>query len=166
MFTIKQKANETIKRYKARLVAKGFTQAYGIDYQEAFALVAKMNSICVLSYAVNLGWPLQQLDVKNAFLYGDLEEEVYMDVSPGFSSLVTEGKVCQLKKALYGLKQSPRAWFDKFLKAMLRFGYKQSHADHTMFIKKCGDKMASLIVYMDDIVVTGNDVKEMSQIKA
>lgn len=86
VFTIKQKANETIKRYKARLVAKGFTQTYGIDYQETFALVAKMNSIRVLlSYAANLGWPLQQLDVKNAFLHGDIKE-VYMDVSPGFSS--------------------------------------------------------------------------------
>ena len=78
-------------------MAKGFTQTYGIDYQETFAPVAKMNSIrTILSCAANLGWSLQQLDVKNAFLHGDLEEEVYMDVPPGFSSQSTVGKVCRL----------------------------------------------------------------------
>ena len=89
-------------------MAIGFTQTYGIDYQETFAPVAKMNSIqVILSCAANLGWPLQQLDVKNAFLHGGLEEEVYMDIQPGFSSQSTVGKVYRLKKALYGLKQSP-----------------------------------------------------------
>ncbi|GMP42374.1 hypothetical protein CsSME_00012145 [Camellia sinensis var. sinensis] len=96
-----------------------------------------MNSIwAILSCAANLGWPLQQLDLKNAFLHGDLEEEVYMDVPPGFSSQSTVGKVCRLKKALYGLKQSPRTWFGRFLKAMLGFGYQQSNADHTFFVKR------------------------------
>ncbi|CAL5418427.1 unnamed protein product [Camellia sinensis] len=166
VFTIKQKADGTIERYKARLVAKGFTQTYGIDYQETFAPVAKMNSIrAILSCAANLGWPLQQLDVKNAFLHGDLEEEVYMDIPPGFSSQSTVGKVCRLKKALYGLKQSPRAWFDRFLKAMLRFGYKQSNADHTMFVKRHANKVTVLIVYVDDIVVTGNDEEEVTHLK-
>ncbi|GMP45760.1 hypothetical protein CsSME_00014166 [Camellia sinensis var. sinensis] len=89
-----------------------------------------------------------------------------MDVPPGFSFSTTNRKVCRLKKALYGLKQSPRAWFDRFLKAMIRFGYKQSHADHTMFIKMCANKITIFIVYVDDIVLTGNDVVEMSQIKA
>jgi hypothetical protein len=104
--------------------------------------------------------------VKNAFLHGELEEEVYMAIPPGFSSSQTEGKVCRLKKALYGLKQSPRAWFDRFLKAMLRFGYKQSHADHTMFIKRSNGKIAILIVYVDDIIMTGDDVNEITSLKA
>ncbi|KAJ7971862.1 Retrovirus-related Pol polyprotein from transposon TNT 1-94 [Quillaja saponaria] len=108
VFTIKKKADGTIERYKARLVARGFTQTYGVDYQETFAPVAKMNSIRVLiSCAANLGWDLQQLDVKNAFLHGDLAEEVYMEIPLGFSCQKTEGKVCKLKKSLYGLKQSP-----------------------------------------------------------
>ena len=100
----------SIERFKARLVAKGFTQSYGVDYQETFALVAKLNTIRVLiSLAVNLDWSLQQLDIKNAFLNGDLQEEVYMEISPGLETKATTHKVCKLRKSLYGLKQSPRA---------------------------------------------------------
>ena len=114
-------------------MAKGYTQPYGIDFQETFAPVAKINSIRVLiSLAVNLDWPLLQLDVKNAFLNGELEEEVYMDLPPGFNTSSDEDKVCHLKKSLYGLKQSPRAWFGRFTKAIRKHGYKQAHTDHTL----------------------------------
>ncbi|KAJ7961715.1 Retrovirus-related Pol polyprotein from transposon TNT 1-94 [Quillaja saponaria] len=167
VFTIKRKADGTIERYKARLVARGFTQTYVVDYQETFAPVAKMNSIRVLiSCAANLGWDLQQLDVKNAFLHGDLAEEVYMEIPLGFSCQKTEGKVCKLKKSLYGLKQSPRAWFDRFQKAMISFGYQQSNADHTMFVKHCHGRITILIVYVDDIVVTGDNPAEVSKLKS
>ena len=116
------------------MVAKGYTQTYGIDYLETFAPVAKMNTIRVLlSLTTNFGWNLQQFDVKNAFLHGDLEEEIYMEVPPGFES--KEGMVCKLKKALYGLKQSPRAWFGRFAKVMTTLGYKQSQGDHTLFVR-------------------------------
>ena len=108
VYTVKHKTDGSVERFKARLVAKGFTQTYGVDYEETFALVAKMNSVRILlSLAVNRDWPLHQFDVKNAFLHGDLEKEVYMDVPPGFEDPKTEGKVCRLKKSLYGLKQSP-----------------------------------------------------------
>ncbi|RVX09224.1 Retrovirus-related Pol polyprotein from transposon RE1 [Vitis vinifera] len=111
--------------------------------------------------AANLDWPLQQFDVKNAFLHGELSEEVYMDLPPG--CMVSEKqcqKVCKLKKSLYGLKQSPRAWFGRFTKSMRAFGYRQSNSDHTLFLKKQHGKITTLIVYVDDMVVTGNDPEE------
>lgn len=112
VFTVKLKPDGIIDKYKARLVAKGYTQTYGIDYQETFTPVAKMNSVRVLiSVAVNKRWPLLQLDVKNALLHDDLHEKLYMK-TPGFQHPPVEGKVCKLKRALYGLKQSPRAWFE------------------------------------------------------
>ena len=115
MFTVKCKADGSVERYKARLIAKGFTQTHGIDYQETFALVAKMNSIrTLLSLAVNFNWLLCQFDVKNVFLNGDLQEEGYMDLPLEFEGSLGRGKVCRLRKSLYGLKQSPRAWFERF----------------------------------------------------
>ena len=133
VFTVKYKADGSIERYKARLVARGFTQTYGIDYTETFAPVAKLNTIRVLlSLAVNLDWPLQQLDIKNAFMNGDLEEEVYMTLPPGFNKKGEKNLVCRLKKSLYGLKQSPRAWFDRFAKVLKGQGYRQGQSDHTI----------------------------------
>ena len=108
VFTVKQSPEGRIERYKTRLVAKGYSQTYGIDYDETFAPVAKMSTVQTLvSLAANEGWKLHQLDVKNAFLHGDLVEEVYMEVPQRFGTKQTVGKVCRLKKSLYGLKQSP-----------------------------------------------------------
>ncbi|PRQ42655.1 putative RNA-directed DNA polymerase [Rosa chinensis] len=162
IYTVKLKADGSIDRYKARLVAKGYTQKYGVDYQETFAPVAKINTIRILmSLAATYDWPLQQYDVKNAFLHGDLEEEVYMDMPPGSQCKLSEvGKVCRLRKSLYGLKQSPRAWFGRFTKAMKAFGYRQSNSDHTLFIRHKAGKLTVLIVYVDDMVVTGDDPVE------
>ncbi|RVW40082.1 Retrovirus-related Pol polyprotein from transposon RE1 [Vitis vinifera] len=167
IFTIKYKADGSVERFKARLVARGFTQSYGIDYQETFAPVAKLNTIRILlSLAVNQDWCLQQLDIKNAFLNGDLEEEVYMEIPPGFEESMAKNQVCKLQKSLYGLKQSPRAWFDRFTKAVLKLGYKQGQADHTLFVKKShAGKMAILIVYVDDIILSGNDMEELQKLK-
>ena len=124
MFTIKSKVDGSVERYKARFVAKGFTQTYGIDYQETFTPVAKINSIRVLlSLVVNSNWVLHQLDVKNTFLNVDLEEEVFMSPPPGFEESVGVGKVCKLKKSLYGLKQSPTVWFERFGKVKKHYGY-------------------------------------------
>jgi hypothetical protein len=122
-----------------------------------------MNSIRVLlSIVANLNWPLHQFDVKNAFIHRDLKEEVYMEIPPGLEDSSSVGKVCKLKKALYGLKQSPRAWFERFSWAMQRFGNKQSQADHTLFIKHSSQgKVTALIMYVEDIVLTGNDDGEI-----
>ncbi|CAJ2655096.1 unnamed protein product [Trifolium pratense] len=166
VFTVKYNSDGSIERYKARLVAKGFTQTYGIDYSETFAPVAKLNTVRILlSLVANLDWPLHQLDVKNAFLNGDLEEEVYMDIPPGFEDKFGSN-VCKLNKSLYGLKQSPRAWFEKFTYSMKKQGYIQGQADHTLFTKFSQDgKIAVLIVYVDDIVLTGDDIVEMARVK-
>ena len=157
IFTIKYNADGSVNSYKARLVAKGFTQTYGIDHLETFALVTRLDTIRVLlSLAPNLDWPLHQLDVKNTFLNGDLEDEVYMEIPLGFETS-NVNKVCKLRKSLYGLKQSPRAWFDRFTKAVKKHGYSQGQADHTLFTKfSRNGKIAILIVYVDDIIVTGD----------
>ncbi|CAL5365935.1 unnamed protein product [Camellia sinensis] len=166
VFTVKYNSDGSLERYKARLVAKGFTQTYGIDYLETFAPVAKLNTVRVLlSIAANLDWPLQQLDVKNAFLNGNLEEEVYVDPPPGFDEHFGS-KVCKLKKSLYGLKQSPRAWFERFTQSVKNQGYVEAQSDHTMFIKHSNDgKIAILIVYVDDIILTGDNVTKMDRLK-
>lgn len=165
VFTVKYNSDGSLERYKTRLVAKGFTQTYGIDYLETFAPMAKLNTVRVLSIAANLDWPLQQLDVKNVFLNGNLEEEVYMDPPPGCDKHFGS-KVCKLKKSLYGLKQSPRAWFERFTQSVKNQTYVQAQSDHTMFIKYSNDgKIAILIVYVDDIIFTGDNVTEMDQLK-
>ena len=104
-------------------MAKGYTQSYGIDYFETFVPVAKMTTVRILiSLVAHFGCKMHQLDVKNVFLHGDLEKEVYMEMPPRFQGRDTD-TVCKLKKALYGFKQSLRAWFDKFSKAMKSMGY-------------------------------------------
>ena len=99
--------------------------------------------------------------MKNAFLHGDLPEEIYMELPPGCNMQSKGGKhVCRLKKALSGLKQSLRAWFGRFTKLMKAFGYKQSNSDHTLFVKHKKGMITCLIVYVDDMIVMGNDSEE------
>ena len=166
VFSVKYGANGKVERYKARLVAKGYTQIYGIDFQETFSPVAKLNTIRVLlSFAANLDWPLHQFDVKNAFLHGDLEEEIYMDPPPGYEGLGNEGSVCKLKKALYGLKQFPRAWFGRFRSVMMKYGFRQSDSDHILFFKRNQGKLTVLIIYVDDMIITGDDREEIQKLE-
>ena len=110
-----------------------------------FAPVAKMKTTRILvSYAANLGWKLHQLDVKSAFLHGELREEVYMGIPPGFGTSETTRKVCRLKKSLYGLTQSVRAWFDRFKRAVCSMGYGQHNGDRMMFCRHSYRKITIL----------------------
>ena len=167
MFTIKYKSDGTIERYKERLVAKGYTQTYRVNYSETISPVAKLDTTRVLfSIAANLDWPLHQFNVKNVFLHGELQEEVYMEAPPGFTSEFSQNEGCRLRKALYGLKQSPRAWFGRFTSLMRRFGNKQSNSNHTLFLKRRGGKITCLIIYVDDMIITGDDKEEIESLKA
>ena len=163
VFTLKYKLDRSLERYKARPVTQGFTQTQGLDCEETFAPVAKLNSIRILlSLAVNLDWKFHQLDIKNAFLNGDLEEEIYMRIPPEFEKDYMKEKVCRLKKSLYGLKQSPRAWLKRFSDTLYQLGYKQGQANHTLFTKIGNDgRKTILIVYVDDIIITGDNQQEI-----
>ena len=166
VYKIKYNSDGTIERYKARLVAKGYTQTYGIDYQETFAPVAKMNTIRILlSVAINNGWNLYQMDVKNAFLQGTLEEEVYMTLPPGHRLENNTNLVCRLKKSIYGLKQSPRAWYGKLSHFLINYGFKVSHSDNSLFTKHKGNDTIVVLVYVDDIIVTGNNQNKIDEVK-
>jgi hypothetical protein len=114
VFKTKLNENGEVDKYKARLVAKGYAQQYGVDYIEVFAPVARLDTIrLILALAAQNSWSVFQLDVKSAFLHGDLSEEVFVQQPLGYEKKGEEGKVYKLRKALYGLKQAPRAWYSK-----------------------------------------------------
>ncbi|KAK0573601.1 hypothetical protein LWI29_010645 [Acer saccharum] len=165
VFRIKEE-HDGSKRYKARLVVKGFQQKEGIDYTDIFSPVVKLTTIrLVLSIVAAKGLYLEQLDVKTAFLHGDLEEEIYMQQPEGFAEKGNEEMVCRLTKSLYGLKQAPRQWYKKFDGFMQKNGYFRCNADHCCYFKKVKSSFIILLLYVDDMLVAGANLEEINNLK-
>lgn len=162
---MKYKADGTLERYKARLVALGNRQVEGVDYGETFAPVAKMDTIRLfLKVAAGRNYEVHQMDIHNAFLHGDLEEEVYMKLPKGFHSSSTD-QVCLLHKSLYGLKQTPRCWFAKLSQALLAYGFTESLSDYSLFTMNSSGSELRVLVYVDDLIIAGNSQQTIAQFK-
>ena len=156
VFKIKRGADGSIERYKARLVAKGFSQTEGVDFSETYAPVAKFNSIrALLAIAAAEGYTVQQMDVKTAFLNGELEEEIYMQQPEGTAKPGEEHLVWRLHRALYGLKQAPRVWYRRLDQQLTEMGFERCDADYSVYVHH--GQHVILVVYVDDLIITGPD---------
>ena len=169
IFKNKTNAEGAPVKQKARLVAKGFSQEAGADYTDTFSPVVKASTIRILlTLAVSNKWKVTQLDFNNAFLNGDLMEEVFMQQPPGFEKTNPDPQgpmlVCKLKKALYGLKQAPRAWFLKLKCALCSLGFSQAKSDVCMFIRLVSNNVVYLLVYVDDLIITGSNNSDVQQL--
>ncbi|VDB91614.1 unnamed protein product [Peniophora sp. CBMAI 1063] len=157
-------------RFRARLVAKGFTQVFGEDYFETFSPVARFETLrFLLALAARHDWHLVGLDVKSAFLYGDLDEEIYMELPEGFEGQQgTAGKVAKLRKALYGLKQASRVWNEQIDAALKELGYARTYADTSIYVyrRQAGNTTCILVLYVDDMALMGNNRAELDRIKS
>ncbi|GJT25554.1 putative ribonuclease H-like domain-containing protein [Tanacetum coccineum] len=151
---------EELLQNKARLVAQGHTQEEGINYEEVFAPVARIEAIRLfLAYASFMGFTVYQMDVKSAFLYGTIDEEVYVKQPPGFEDLEFPHKVYRVDKAMYGLHKAPRAWYGTLSKYFLDNGFERGTIDQTLFIKKYKGDFLLVQVYVDDIIFGSSNAK-------
>jgi hypothetical protein len=167
VFKLKKGETGEVVKHKARLVARGFVQQAGVDFDEVFAPIARMESVrLLLALAAEASWNVHHMDVKSAFLNGDLKEEVYVCQPPGFVVLGQEHKVLRLRKALYGLRQAPRAWNEKLDATLKRIGFHQSEHEHAMYRR--GDSSSVLLVgvYVDDLIITGASSEGIEAFKA
>ncbi|MCO5554453.1 hypothetical protein L7F22_007983 [Adiantum nelumboides] len=163
VYKLKHRADGSIERYKARLVAKGYAQQEGIDYEETFAPTSRMTTIRkIVALAAHKDWNVHQLDIKTAFINGDLHEEVYVLQPPGFVKKGAENKVCRLHKALYGLKQAPRAWYQKIHAYLISLGFQNSPTESTLYVYRNMDTLVVLNLYADDILLTGSNEEKIS----
>jgi hypothetical protein len=164
VYKTKRDASGNVERYKARLVAKSFTQKEGIDYHETFSPVSKNDSFrIIMALVAHFDLELHQMDVKTAFLNGDLEEEVYMKQLEGFDD--NTQKACKLNKSIYGLKQASCQCYIKFHKVITSFGFIENFVDQCIYLKVSGSKVMLLVLYVDDILLASNDLGFLHETK-
>jgi peptidoglycan hydrolase-like protein with peptidoglycan-binding domain len=163
-YKVKTNADGEVTRYKSRWCARGFEQELGVDVLETFASVVKPMSYKLLfALACLLGWSIEQMDVKTAFLYGKIDTDVYMELPPNIKDQYP-GKICKLKKALYGLKQSPRIWYLTLSQALRPMGFVAISEDHSVFVNR--DKRLVLATYVDDLLILGKDQEAIASVKS
>ena len=166
VFKKKTDMDGNVHTYKARLVAKGFKQIHGIDYEETFSPVAMIKSIRImLAIAAYHDYEIWQMDVKTAFLNGNLEEDVYMTQPDGFVLDSQANKVCKLQRSIYGLKQASRSWNIRFDEAVKEFGFIKNEDEPCVYKKVSGSAVAFLVLYVDDILLIGNDIPNLQSVK-
>ena len=155
-------------RYKARLVAKGYSQIQGLDFTHVFSPVVKHDSIrALLGIMAFHDYELEQLDVKTAFLHGELEEDIYMQQLEGFTTSGKEDYVFLLKRSLYGLKLSPRQWYKRFDSFIISHDFKRSSFDSCVYFKRCNDEsLLYLLLYVDDMLIATKSKEEIRIVKA
>ncbi|GJU29456.1 retrovirus-related pol polyprotein from transposon TNT 1-94 [Tanacetum coccineum] len=137
----------------------------GVDYHDTFVPVAKLVTIrTLLAVIVKRDWIIHQLDVHSAFLHGDLDEEVYMKIPQGFSN-DNETRVCRLSKSLYELNQDSHNWYHKFTTFLRSLNFRQSKVDHSLFIYEAGSIMVVVLIYVDDVIITGNNLTKIQETK-
>src|SRR6266542_3722702 len=167
VFKKKLRPDGTIEKYKAWLVAKGFTQKEGEDFFDTYSPVARLTTIRVLlSLAASHGLLVHQMDVKTAFLNGELDEEIYMDQPDGYVVGGQEGKVCKLLKSLYGLKQAPKQWHEKFDRTLTSVGFIVNEADKCVYYRFVGGEGVIMCLYVDDILIFGTNLDMIEEVKS
>jgi hypothetical protein len=165
VYKVKHNAARSMSRYKARLVTKGYAQTYGIDYEETYSPVAKMTIVrTIIAMAATKGWSLHQMDVKNVFFHGDLQE-VYMEQQLGYVDQTHLNLVCRLKKNLYDLKQAPRAWLDNIGQYIVTSGFQTSNADYSLYVKKIDHGIVVIVIYVDDLIIIGDSDANIFDLK-
>ena len=167
IFKLKRNADGSINKYKSRLVAKGYVQRYGVDFDEVFTRVARIETIRLLvNLAATHGWEVHHLDVKTAFLHGELKETVYVTQPEGFEKKGEENKVYRLEKALYGLRKAPRAWNNKLNAILCELKFTKCAKEPPVYRKLVNGDLLVVAVYVDDLFVTGTNSQVIQEFKA
>lgn len=166
VFKVKRDPAGNIVKHKPRLVAKGYAQRHGVDFDEVFAPVARMEMVrLLLALATHNGWQVHHMDVKSAFLNGDLAEEVYVHQPASNEKKNKEGHVLRLRKALYGLRQAPRAWNAKLDMSLMSLGFERCPMEHAVYKPTVGDGYLLVGVYVDDLIIIGSSITDIAKFK-